>query len=242
MKQIKLKLSMILSLVCLLSVHELRASDIQQMQSVLYPYKSMIELQDDFLSGAVSTGTVGSLGWFVTGTTTSINGEANAPGILRKDTSAVSGTVSALLLSGTQQQLISSSVYNQLFRARLNTNDANTTVRIGLTNSCTVSPVSSGIYFEKLDADTSWFAVNNNAGSATRTTTGVAVNTSFNEFSINKTASAVEFRINGVLTNTIATDIPTGSIQTCMQIVNSAAAAKTFDIDYFQLRITGLVR
>lgn len=231
----------LLSIMCLLFAGNVQSSDIQQQQSTLYPYKSTIELQDEFLSGVVSSGTVGTLGWFVTGTTTGIPGETNAPGIVRKDTGAVSGTVSSLLLSGTQAQIVPASIYNQLFRARINTNDANTTVRIGLSNSCTVS-LGTGSYFEKLDADTDWFAVNNNGGTTTRVTTGIAVNTSFNIFSISKTASAVEFRINGVLTNTISTNVPASSIQPCAQVINSAAAAKTFDIDYFQIRITGLVR
>ena len=212
-------------------------SDIQTQQSVLYPYKNTIEIQDDFISGAVSSGTIGTLGWFVSGgTNTGLAGEGNAPGIFRKETTAAAATVAALLLSAAQTTLDTSVIGDFGLRARLNTNDANTTVRIGLGNACTVA-MANGIYFEKLDGDTDWFAVTNNAGVQTRTTTGVAVNTSFNYFEIKKRSGAAQFFINGSLTNTNSTNLPVTDLNYCTQIINSAAANKTFDHEYFQARI-----
>lgn len=218
-------------------------SDLKSRQTSLYPYNSVVELQDEFLSGSNVSGSIGSLGWFITGGATSNRaGETNAPGIVRKDTSAVINTVASLLLDGDQTGLVSGSTYNALYRVRLNTNDANTEIRIGMSSTCTVV-TTNGIYFEKLSADTNWFAVQNNAGVQTRTDTGVAVNTSFNSFTINKIGTtSTTFTINGAGTTTITTNFPATGIQPCLQITNTAAAAKTFDIDYFQLRVTGLVR
>lgn len=218
------------------------ASDLSQQQSILYPYKSTIELQDEFLSGNATTGTVGSLGWLQTGTSTLLSEAAN-PGLIRKDTSAVAATVSAIVLSGNQVNINYQTTRTEIWLARLNTNDANTTMRIGESSGCTVSPIVSGLYFEKLDADTNWFAVTRNAGVQTRTDTTIAVNTSFNTFTISiiGAGTSVIFNINGTLvTNT--TNIFPGLTSPCAQIVNSAAAAKTFDVDYFQIRLIGLTR
>ena len=211
--------------------------------ATLYPYQSSIALQDDFLSGASSSGTLGTLGWFVVGTTTTLSEAAN-PGIVRKDTSAVISTVSALLLSGAQSNINYQTNRSMTWIARLNTNDANTTIRIGESNGCTVSPVTSGFYFEKLDADTNWFAVTRNAGTQTRTDTTIAVTTTFMTFGlrVSGNGSTVSFSINNVLLLSQSTNIFPGLTSPCMQIVNSAAAAKTFDVDYFELNMTGLSR
>lgn len=221
------------------------ASDIQIQRSALYPYQSVIEIQDDFISGLQSSGTVGVLGWFVSGATTFLGDDANDPGVLRKDTSAVSGTVSSILLSGTQTMISAVFPYTVLWRERLNNADANTTVRIGLSSACTVSPIGTGIYFEKLDADTDWFATTNNGGVKTRVDTGVPATTgAFHIYTINRDVAAgnAKFFIDNAAVGTITTNIPASAIQPCSQIVNSAAAAKTLDIGYFQMVITGLVR
>lgn len=214
------------------------ASAIQQQQSTLYPYNNIIELQEDFVTGMTSSGVIGHLNWFTSGgTTSSASDPPTELGYIRKATSSVSGTVANLLISGNQNDWTSANVHQLLYRVRLNTNDANTTVRIGESNSCTVSPItSSGVYFEKLDADTTWFGVTKNTGTETRTDTGVSVSTSWTYFSINVTPTSVEFFINNALVATNTTNIPTGSISPCAHIVNSSAADKTFDIGYYQSR------
>ncbi len=195
-------------------------------------------LEDEFMTGAVSSGTIGHLGWFTTGGTISNISELNEPGIIRKDTSAVSGTTSSLLLSGTQGNISYLNSRSVIWRARLNTNDANTTIRIGESNGCTVSPVSSGAYFERLDGETNWFAVTRNAGVQTRTDTGVAAGTDFAYFSyINNVGTSYSFFINDVLVATHTTNIFPGFTSPCAQITNSTAAAKTFDVGYFKATI-----
>ena len=211
-------------------------SELTSQKSTLYPYHNIIELQEDFLGGATSSGTLGSLGWFVTGgTTTSIAGEAGAPGIIRKDTSAVINTVASLLLSGTQTSIDTTAIHNSIWRTRLNTNDANTEVRIGMSNTCTVI-AASGYYFEKDAADTNWFAVTNN-GATTRTDTGIAVDTNWHYFTIQRRSGEVRYQIDNGAFITITTNIPAAGTQPCAQITNTAAASKTIDFDYFQLQV-----
>lgn len=103
-------------------------------------------------------------------------------------------------------------------------------------NACTVA-MNNGIYFEKLDANTNWFGVTNNAGVSTRTDTGVAVDTSFGYFEIKKRTGAIGFWINGALVATNTTNIPTTDLNYCTQIINSAAANKTLDHEYYQQQV-----
>ena len=202
----------------------------------------MVELQEDFITGAVSSGTIGTLGWTSAGTITAQLGEANRPGILRLDTTAVAATVARIGIIGSAIYL--SDVPHQItWAARLNTNDANTTVRIGEMNANTANPPTSGIYLEKLDGDTNWFCVARSAGVQTRTDSTIAVSTSFVTLFFSRDSSGVQYQINGTsVCSTISTNVPTGTMAWAVQIVNSAAAAKTLDVDYTQFSLFGLVR
>lgn len=118
--------------------------------------------------------------------------ETNRPGILRLDTTAASSYASSNEFSNSGA--LDYSIGNiQFWIARLNTNDANTLVRIGSGNSVALSPPGNGVYFEKLDADTNWFCVTRAATVQTRTDSTVAVNTSFNTFMIARNSSGVAF-------------------------------------------------
>ena len=215
-------------------------SDMTPLPSPLYPYRATMQLQDDFITGNGS-GAWGVLGWTSAGTLTIQGSEANRPGILRIDTGAVSGTQARISFSNSGA-IDPASNHSDLWTARLNTNDANTTLRIGQGNSVAASPPGNGIYFEKLDADTNWFCVTRAAAVQTRNDSGVAVNTNFNTFFISRNSSGVAFYINGALVCSHSTNIPTQFISPFAFIINSAAAAKTVDIDYFEVKVYNLVR
>lgn len=220
------------------------------LSSSFYDYRTMLALQDDFVSGASSNGTIGTLSWFTSGGSSSgvATGSAGGrPGVLRRDCSAVGGTVACLLLSGTQGQIVLT--YNQkvLWICRLNQVDGNTICRIGMTSSGTVDPINgSGAFFEKAAADTNWFCVCYAGGVAsTRVNTGLAIDTNFHDFMIEVRAlgTIYDFYLDGVLVGSITVGIPTVVMQPATQITNnSAAAAKTLDHDYFQLVVTGISR
>lgn len=216
-------------------------SDLQTQQNPLYPYKSSVWLQDEFLTGNGS-GAFGILGWTTAGTITIEGSLTNRPGIMRLNTGAVSGTQARASFSNSAALDPATNIQN-LWVTQLNTNDANTTVRIGLGNSVATSPPGNGIYFEKLDADTNWFCVTRAAAVQTRTDSGVAVNTSFNDFFLNRNSAGVTWKINNsAVCGTHTTNIPTTMISPFVFIINSAAAAKTIDLDYFQVINTGLSR
>lgn len=236
----------VLALICLMFPALVFGSDIQIPQSALYPFRTTLEVQDDFLTGSTGNGVIGVLGWGTTGGTSStIASIANRPGILRRDTSAVLGTVAALYLHAVTATVLDATNYthSMLYAVRLNNNDANTTARVGAANTTNGNPPADGVYLEKLDADTNWFCVQRAAGAQTRTDTTVAVNTSFNNLGYTRNSSGIQFQINGVNVCGLQTaNIPTVLIDPGLSIVTSAAAAKTIDIDYFQIRIFGLAR
>lgn len=200
----------------------------------LYAYKRRFTLQDDFTTGGQPTGTIGDLGWNSNGTLVVRPGEVNHPGVIRLDTGAVSGTHERLNFS-------LSSAFNVGFNHEitwvliLNTVDANTTVRIGAANSVAGAPPNNGIYFEKLDADTNWFAVTRANGTQTRTDTGVAISTAYTAFKYVFNGTSVAFSINDTLVATNTTTIPIGLMSPYTYIINSAAASKTLDVDYFEI-------
>ena len=216
-------------------------SDLQTRNSSLYPFQSMVELQDEFLFGQAASGDLGELGWAITGVTI-IPGETNRPGLARLDTTAVSGTISRI--NGPAFTLFTgATVHKVLWLTRLNTNDVNTAARVGSMNQSATNPPANGIYFEKLAADTNWFCIARTGGVETRTDSGIAVSTSFVNHMYLRNSSEVLYFINGAQVCSISTNVPSAvNLTPALQIVNSAAANKTLDVDYFEMAISGLAR
>lgn len=211
-----------------------------------YDYRTTIRLQEEFMTGLNGNGTTGSLGWGVAGTVTGLVGEAGRFGILRRDTTAASGTGALLVLYPLQAAVFDPALPHTVFWiTRLNNIDANVTMRLGESNGNTSGVPSSGIYFEKLDADTNWFCVTRavTVQTGTRIDSGVAVDTNFHNFRLRRNAAGVTFTIDGVpVCGVLSANIPTVFIEPWEQMVNSAAASKTYDTDYFEMEITGLNR
>jgi hypothetical protein len=218
-------------------------SDEQIQNYILYPYQTGFSLQEDFVGALTSSGSVGNLGMgTANGTTTSPASETSRPGLLRRDTSAVINTVTSTYLYPHSSLVFASDLPHRiLWVIRLNTNDADTQVRIGAANSITGLPPGTGIYFEKLGADTNWFCVTE-SGAITRTDSGVAVNTSFTTFEYRRTSAQVDFLINGVQVCSNTTNLPTALFNPFTQLYNLAAASKTMDHDYFEVNVQGLTR
>jgi hypothetical protein len=236
---------LLLLCLCLLFKTQVFAGDVQQQQSVLYPYKSQIVIQDDFISASTTNGTIGMLGFgFTNGTVSQLPSVTNRPGLIRRDTSAVSGTIATLYLYPASSAFMRGNIaHDVMWMVRLNANDANTIQRLGAANSIFgVSPPNDGIYIEKLGADTNWFCVTRAGSVETRTDSSVAVNTNFNTFYYQRLENSVVFKINNTDVCTHTTNLTTALINPFTLIENSASASKTMDHDYFQLRITGMTR
>lgn len=201
-------------------------------------------VSDDFVSGSAATGNMGELGWsFSGGGQVPQEGVANHPGIVRKTTSATAGTYGVMRLA-VDGLLIPSHDFEQLFIALPNSTDTDTTIRVGIGNASTDDPPANGVYFEKLGADTNWFAVTRDAGVQTRTDTGVAVTSTWMRFRVRRVdATTIGFSLNSGTEQTHTANIPTVALNPFIAISNNAASAnKSIDIDQFSLLIQGLSR
>lgn len=220
------------------------ASDVQIQQSTLYPYRSMIEAQDDFITGSVTSGSIGSLGWaFGAGTVSYVNNEAAYPGVMRRLTGVGFPVTAFTFLNITNQVLISPTLSTDaLFVLRPSHNNADIQYRIGVAFLLNANP-TNGFYFEKLFADTNIFCVTINASVATRTDSGIPASTNFSTFQITKSSGIVQFRINNTQVCSHTTNIPASQLLTIgHQVSNQNATDVGIDTDYIQYRVTGLTR
>lgn len=213
-----------------------------------FNYKRVYAIQDDFLMGRNASALVGNIGWTSGAGSSTVIGqpsEENAPGIFQLTTTTTINTVARLTFNGAFVMFLSDQM-ELVSIQRVNNNDSDTTIRIGYGNSTNGNPPNHGIYFEKLTGDTNWFCVTRSGAVETRTDSGVAVNTSsFVKLKIESLASSqsVVFSIDGNVVATHTTDIPLSTqLSPFYQIINSVAAAKTMDIDYFHLIQDNLVR
>ena len=230
--------------VTLATLTPLHASDIQQQQSTIYPYRSTIELSEEFLTGGVFSQQIGQLGFTAGGGSTSVvTSTTDNPGILRRSTGAVSGTVAFMSAPPTSGAISSSLRTNLVWVVRLVDNDANTTVRIGSFTPANGNPPTHGVYIEKLDADTNWFCVTRNAGVETRVDSGVATTSNFTTFAYNGNNTSIQFAINNTnVCGAMTTNVPNVLFAPTTIIINSAAVSKSIDHDFMMLRMSGLQR
>lgn len=237
------KLLLIIS-IALLSLSHANASDIQIQQSTLYPYRSMIEAQDEFMTGSSTSGTIGSLGWaFGAGTVSYVNNEAANPGVMRRLTGVGFPVTAFTFLNLTNQVIVAPTLSTDaLFVVRPSHTNTDIQYRIGVAFLLNANP-TNGFYFEKLFADTNIFCVTINASVATRTDSGIAASANFSTFQVSKSSSGVQFRINNSLVCSHTTNIPTSQLLTIgHQVSNQNATDVGIDTDYIQYRITGLTR
>lgn len=213
--------------------------------------RSCCLVEDDFMVGTNTTSGIGLQRWFLNaGTCAYIASEANHPGIRQLDTTAAAGTLNALYITGSGAIgiLLPSEGFDATFIFRVNTVDADTMVRVGAMMSPTADPGNNGVFFEKVYADTNWFAVCRSGGVQTRTDTSTAVSagTWVRARIRRRNGGAIGFSF-GNTTNendtwVLTTNVPTAALNIMFQIKNQAAASKTMDVDYAQLYINGLNR
>lgn len=200
---------------------------------------------DDFTSGANSSGTLGKLGWIFAGGTVSLNTTAAGhPGILRRQTGATAGTYAYTRLSlTTLGHVLATELFDITFIFRLNTNDPDTLMRVGLGSDSAANPPANGIYFEKLAADTSWFGVTRSGGVETRTPAVAAVSTAWVTVRLRRiNGTTIGFSINGGAEVNATATIPTSGLNPFWAISNVTAVDKHVDMDLFETIVAGLVR
>lgn len=206
----------------------------------MYNYRTTFRTQEDFAGGTSGLYWVRNLG---AQTATLVTGY---PGVTRLSTSAVSGTLCAYFMGSSAELLVPTYNCRMKYIFRLNTVDANTQLRVGaIVSGGTTNPPSNGWYFEKLDADVNWFLVTRGGGVETRVDSGIVIDTAFHTFEIVYTGSdkVKKFYIDGRLLLSAATNTLTANLRPAFSLINSAAADKSFDLDYAEVEITsGIAR
>ncbi len=210
--------------------------------SVGSAFPAAVTLQDHFMTGATTNGTIGELGWSASGGSLTLVGpEAGRPGIVRRGTGTTSGTISSMQLRSSSTVMLTSEMFDLRWAIRVGTADANTRVRLGTMFLPTNDPPSFGVYLEKLTTDTTWFTVTRASDIETRTNTGVTVDSAWITLRIRRIdGTTVGFTVNNGTEITHTTNVPTGITLPGAQVVNAEAANKTIDIDWFRLDLTGL--
>jgi len=212
------------------------------------------DIVDDFAAGGATSSNIGELGWQVivgTGGTTSRTQVAGRFGVRRIASGTTAGNLCQLNLSdfggSATGGVHADDWFDLMFALAQIDNDTDTMVRVGMVNDGADPPVN-GIYFEKLYADTNWFAVCRAAGVQTRTDMGLACNTSYRRLRIRRiSATQISFSIDANPTYptqiVIATNVPAAmGLAPSVQVKTQAAATKRVDVDYMRLRVAGLAR
>jgi hypothetical protein len=176
-----------------------------------------------------------------------LNNKANVPGIMGYINSANQFGRNPSTSAAGVWLPTSGNVAQLEFRGQHGTNGS-ADHRIGFGTQGFNFPDNDGVYFEHLNADTNWFAVCRSGAVQTRTDTGVAwVNQSYlgvnwDTFRIIWTPGTnVKFYIGGVLKATITTNIPTTE-QWVFFSSTASGLNSWWNIDYYWLKLTGLVR
>lgn len=207
-------------------------------------------LTDDFLTGSLTSGSVGELGWTYNTVTYAayVLGEAGHPGIARFTIAAGNYGTARPHAAGANSPIIPADAFNLAFIMRFSSGytDADLTLRFGLGNDPTANPPTNGIYFEKLAADAALYAVCRNAGVETRTSLGTFVGSTWYYFRTRRyndttIAFSIGLETNGIPDVTIATNVPTAVLNPFIG-VGSAVGSKYLDIDAFQMQLIGLSR
>jgi hypothetical protein len=215
--------------------------------STLIDEVATLDVSDDFVSGTIAAGQIGSLGWTLSGGPAAAfqPSEANHPGIVRRDTSATISTVAYTVLrqSSTSGVILPSASFDMTWVFRANQTDPDTRIRIGMSSDISSDTPVDAIYIEKILTDTQWFGVCRASSVQTRTPVLATVDTGWHKIRIRRIdANTIGFTFDAAAEVTLATNVPTAVCSVGFHIFNGAAASKTLDIDLFRLRMTGLVR
>jgi hypothetical protein len=100
---------------------------------------------------------------------------------------------------------------------------------------------SNGVYFQYIRANsTNWQIVANNSGTATTTSSSIAVTTGWHKLVMVATTSSVTYYVDGVSAGSISTNIPTGAFNLCgHKLVKTAGTTSvTCQQDYFEFQQT----
>lgn len=244
----------------LMFTHKIHAEFIGALGSV--NPETTVTLVDEFM-GSIENGEIGNLGWSFFGTSAVLSNissiwSANNPGIKRLATEAVINSPAVLLLSSSVTGTIvdADNLFDVTYVIQL-PSVAGLTYRVGIANDFTnYAAMTDGAWFvftttatgqeNAAMSITKWVTVTRSGGTVTYNNTTIANTTATTTYKlriVRTTASAIDFYIDGILMFTHTANLPTINVIPGLYIESqTAVTSKTFEIDYFKLKINGLAR
>ncbi len=211
------------------------------------------EIEEEFAGTGTADGTIGRLGWTKIGSTSFAYGamEAQHPGVGAVTTSGTGlcGLIASPVGAGTLQMSSANFDLDAIVKAGSGS-DSTSMYRVGWGNDPTADPPDDGIWYEKLYADTTWFAVTSLAGVKTRQTVGSVTANWIHFRMMRRHSSTIGYIVGSFLNNENVTALlfnsggvfPTVMLSPFIQARNSAGSARTFSVDYMRQTITGMTR
>lgn len=206
--------------------------------SVRKPH-DVAQIFDDFVSGTLTSGGIGSLGWSGTfGTLARVASTAAHPGILRLSTTSSANNVARLhsALAGTDGPVNIGATESLTFVLRIPTI---TTVRLRVGLAADHSAYNGGASFVGFDFDSAtsafWRTVTRSA--STETVNATATTVTANNWYVLRVAKNgsgnFEFYVNGATTPafTHSTNLPSGALSWGASIETLAASVRDLDLD-----------
>ena len=213
-------------------------------------------ISDDFVSGSVTSGQIGALGWLVDGGTTiiEIDPTDGHVGAIVRDTGASINTRTRTFLPirGAFDIIPFLDIddwFEETFVIKMG-QTADVDVRIGLFQVADTGagagddPPAVGVYFERLGAEANWSAVCRTGAAETKTGTGKTFDTSWHKLTIRRKKpggganGTMQFIVDDDEANAtdVSAHIPTNvRVGPMVYMENTAAAAKYIVIDKFVL-------
>ena len=201
-----------------------------------------INLVDEFMGGSLEAGEVGNLGWSFTTTAPTVTASvASHPGIRRINTSATSGNVNAFWTgAAANNDLIRfDEQWDFNFIVSIPTI---TTVEVfcGAIDATTTAVGNQDRYGLAFNPATSafWRMTTGNGSSSTSTDTNVTVVAgTWCALRIVRTATGVDYYIDGALKGSISTTLPDTALSfgACVQTLTTVA--RNLDVDFFRMTL-----
>lgn len=203
-------------------------------------------LYDEFFTGLLTSGNIGSLGWAssVSGTVAAINSVAisfNHPGMVQLAKGTDTTGRAGIFLSSNAVFFSTSgfTVYETvIYLPNLADGTDSYTLRVGFGDSV-IADQTNGIYFQYSQANANWLIKTSDGGVQTSTITATPVVANFMRLRIEVNAATplVTYYVNGTSVGTIATNLPNAAGMSCAplySIIGSAGtAARSVSVDYF---------
>jgi hypothetical protein len=208
--------------------------------SQVNPHNTVYQ-NEDFLGGTVASGQLGKLGWQIFGPASRPTAVINNPGQVRSTTAAGSPGATAGIFIPEVNNVLAQRAFDIAFIYRAVQVDSDTELRAGMSQGAAITP-TEGVFFRKLGAQTTWQAVCVTGGTETSVNTGVQVDTDYHFFRIRNVNGVMMFNIDSSPNFSIATNIPAVAMVVIAMVGTLSAAAKSCDVDYFEVTITNLIR